>query len=218
MNIIDAILTLIRRNNFDLVENDSKKDAKHNDFKNYVKNIFANSFDLKNNISELERRWAETFSFIGTQVETPDLILRYGDAVEVKTILLRQNDNEESIPKKNILLSNVPPMQFLDRENPLISKNCREFMEWQKISGKDIIYVVGVLKEKQLHCLSMVYGQDYFASNDCYSGIRDKIKELYKDKIIKNNPKEIKELARINDFDPLGLTQARLYAHWYIKF
>ena len=218
MNIIDAILTLIKRNNFDLVENDSAKDAKHNDFKNYVKNIFSDSFHLKNNISELKRSWYETFSFIGSQVETPDLMLRNGDAVEVKTILLRQNDTEESIPAKNILLSNVPPMKFLYQNAPLISDNCRYFMHRENIFRKDIIYVVGVVKEKRLCCLSMVYGRDYCAANDYYNKIRKDIKKLYEKekKIIHDNLETKKELARIMNFDPLGLTQVRLNANWYI--
>ena len=65
----------------------------------------------------------------------------------------------------------------------------------------------------------MVYGRDYCASNDYYKNIRNRIKKLYENEkeLIQDNLEKVKELARIINFDPLGLTQVRLNANWQIK-
>lgn len=51
---------------------------------NYVKDIFANSFDL----SEQERmqKFNEIFSYLGNQNNPPDIMLRNGDAIETKKV------------------------------------------------------------------------------------------------------------------------------------
>jgi hypothetical protein len=51
---------------------------------NYVKDIFANSFDL----SEIERieKLNKVFSYLGNQNNPPDIILRNGDAIETKKV------------------------------------------------------------------------------------------------------------------------------------
>ncbi len=237
-NIIDAILTLFEIQNFDLTESTNK------DFKKYIMDIFADSFYREDDFKEV-------FSYIGTQSETPDLILRDGDAVVIKSIKVNSDndilENENSRSLSNIkcflftenykeiaevkplngevLLNNVPPMQILQMNDPLISKNCRDILYWEDNSlfeprppKRDIIYVVGGLEENQLRCLSMVYGRDYCASNDYYNNIRRKIKNLYQnEEMIQNNLETVKELAQIDEFDPLGLTGAKLYVNWQIK-
>lgn len=215
MDIIGAILTLIKQNNFKLTADDSENDAKHQDFKNYVKNLFGNSF-----------------SYIGNPANTPDLMLREGDAIEIASVRCQlegekffQCDDkkitETDSPVGDVLLNNVPPMQFLDKFNPLISKKCRESGDWGRNRQRDIIYVVGVLEENRLRCLSMVYGRDYCAKNDYYSDVRRYIRGRLNDEKISlamhTNSEKSHELARINRFDPLGLTSARLYTHWRIK-
>ena len=51
---------------------------------NYVKDIFANSFELP----EVERleKFKEVFSYLGNQNNPPDIILRNGDAIETKKV------------------------------------------------------------------------------------------------------------------------------------
>jgi hypothetical protein len=51
---------------------------------NYVKDIFANSFDLPE-IDRL-RKFNEVFSYLGNQNNPPDIILRNGDAIEIKKV------------------------------------------------------------------------------------------------------------------------------------
>ena len=86
-NIIDAIVTLVRRNEFNLLHShvgNNRANHMGEALELYVKNLFADSFDC----SEGERleKWAETFSYIGNSNNPPDFMLKFGDAVEFKNM------------------------------------------------------------------------------------------------------------------------------------
>lgn len=210
-NIIDAIITLVKSNEFTLVEESAT--AKYIDFKTYVRQLFAGHSEV------------ETFSYIGKPANTPDMMLAGGDAIEVKCIRTNPMDKfypiddikitEEDTPSGDVLLNNVPPMQFLRRDNPFLTRKCREAERWVV---KDVLYVVGVMVQNRIKCLSMVYGRDYCAGNGVYDNFRQDIKNLYErnDDIIVNSD-AYRELARIYELDPLGIAGARLYAHWRLR-
>lgn len=50
----------------------------------YIKDLFANSFDLSG--VERNRRLNEVFSYLGNNSNVPDAMLKNGDAIEVKKI------------------------------------------------------------------------------------------------------------------------------------
>ncbi len=131
-------------------------------FEEYVKNLFADSFDLPE--TEKLERWSETFSYLGNNANPPDMMLKNGDAVEVKKI-----ESHDAA----LALNSSYPKQFLRKDNPLISNACREAENW---TTKDILYVVGVVNGDKLKCLCMIYGRDYCASEECYERIRQRIK------------------------------------------
>ena len=156
-NIVDAIVTLIARNDFNLTAargSHNRANSQGDALENYIKNLFADTFDC----SETERlkKWSETFSWLGNSSNPPDFMLKGGDAVEVKKI--------ES-PDAAIALNSSPPKHTLKNSSPLISRACREAEDW---SEKEIIYTVGVVNGNSLKHLCMVYGRDYCASEECY--------------------------------------------------
>ena len=138
-NIIDAICTLVKRGDNRLVAaqgGSNRINAMGYALEDYVKNLFANSFDCL----ERERfeKWSETFSYLGNDANPPDIMLKDGDAVKVKKI---QSDNAA------LALNSSQPKHTLHRANPLLSKACREAEEWIE---KDIIYTVGVVNGNRL--------------------------------------------------------------------
>lgn len=204
-NIINAISTLVRKNNFSLIDSlrtNNRINLQGDALELYVKNLFVDTFDY----AETERlvAWNKIFSYFGNNSNPPDFMLRNGDAVEVKKI--------ES-PNSALALNSSYPKHTLKSSSPLISKACREAEDWAE---KDIIYVVGVVNGNKIKRLCMVYGKDYCASNECYDKIRQQIKSGV-EIIPQVEFAQTRELGRVNRIAPLGITYLRIRGMWHIE-
>jgi len=171
----------------------------------YVQDAFANTLN-KDNLEEKDREKiiSEIFSYKGNSRNPPDIILKNGDAIEVK-----------KIEKKNssIALNSSYPKHKLYSTDSRITNACRNCEEW---TTKDIIYVVGTITDKKLRSLWFIYGDCYAASAESYTSIYRKIKEsihsLKEVEFTKTN-----ELGKINKIDPLGITNLRIRGMWHIE-
>lgn len=168
----------------------------------YIKDIFCNSLDLKMN--EKLEAFSEHFSYIGNQNNPPDIIIRGGDAVEVKKI--------EGL-NSGIALNSSYPKDKLYANSSMITKECRDCENWVE---KDLLYVIGVAKHDVLKSLWFVYGDCYAANKAVYERIREKISsgllELRDVEFAETN-----ELGRVNRVDPLGITYLRIRGMWHIE-
>lgn len=204
-NIINAIVNLVKHSTLILAEQNGGNN-RANDMgtalEDYIKNLFSDSFGLSTK-DRLEK-WQEVFSYLGNNSNPPDIMLRNGDAIEVKKIQTKGS---------SLALNSSYPKHTLKATNPLINNACKDAEEWEE---KDMIYVIGVVKDNYLHSLCMVYGTEYCASDEIYSNIRRRIK----DSVI-NTPgvenEETKELGHINKVDPLGITYLRVRGMWGIE-
>ncbi len=111
---------------------------------NYVKEIFANSFELP----EVERleKFNEVFSYLGDQNNPPDIILRNGDAIETKKV---------QSPTSALALNSSYPKAKLFADSSMLTKACKTCEEWVE---KDIIYIVGYTTDSDIKYLWFVYG------------------------------------------------------------
>lgn len=207
MNIINAIINLINNPIIKLV-NDYKGRNRANNvgdaLEEYVKDLFADSFDLSE--SDRLERVSEVFSYLGNNSNPPDIMLKNGDAIEVKKI---ESDGSA------LALNSSYPKQKLFSDSPMINKACKEAEIWTE---KDMIYVVGIVNKKtnELKHLCMVYGLDYCAVDECYSRIKKTIK-MGVESIQGIEFAESKELGHINKVDPLGITYMRVRGMWGIE-
>ncbi|NMG22051.1 NgoPII family restriction endonuclease [Brasilonema bromeliae] len=168
----------------------------------FVKDIFAETLSQSEQALKNER-YSEVFSYIGNQNNPPDLILKNGDAIEVKKI--------ESL-KASIALNSSYPKSKLYYDSPLITKHCRQCEDWQE---KDIIYVIGVPENKKLKILWFIYGDCYAADREIYERIAKKISSgITEIKDVEFS--ETRELGRVNKVDPLGITYLRIRGMWGI--
>lgn len=169
----------------------------------YVKDVFCNSIN-EDDISKKNEIFSEYFSYIGNQNNPPDIIIKEGDAIEVKKL--------ETI-NSALALNSSYPKDKLYSDSPMITRECRECENWRE---KDIIYIVGVTKENKLKSLWFVYGDCYAANKDIYERIRNKIssglRELQDIELAETN-----ELGRVNKVDPLGITYLRIRGMWHIE-
>ena len=205
MNIINAIYNLVNNPVVNVVSYYTGKNRANNAgdaLEEYVKDLFANTFDM----SERKRleQINKVFSYLGNNSNPPDAMLRGGDAIETKKI---ETNNA------SIALNSSYPKHNLRNDSSMISTACRSAEKWDI---KDMIYVVGVVNDKKLKHLAMVYGLDYCASEECYSRIKSTIKDGV-EVIPGVEFAETKELGHINKVDPLGITYMRVRGMWGIQ-
>ena len=204
-NILDAVKNLVTRNNIDLKifgVADNRINSVGSGLENYVKNLFADTFDCTEN--ERLINWSKIFSYIGNDNNPPDIMLRNGDAVEVKKIQSKDSA---------LALNSSYPKHILKVSDSMISNACRSAENW---SEKDLIYVVGVVQNNKLKHLCMIYGRNYCASEECYNKIREQIKHGVENiPAVKFSP--TRELGRVNNTDPLGITYLRIRGMWHIE-
>ena len=204
-NIINAIENLVNNPINKLVEYYQGRNRANNmgdALEEYVKDLFADTF----NCSESERleKISKVFSYLGNNANPPDGMLWYGDAIEVKKI--------EKITS-SLALNSSYPKHTIFSSSSMISKACKNAEQWDE---KDIIYIVGVVDNNKLKNLCMVYGLDYCASDECYTRIKNTIKNGV-ESIENVEFSETKELGRINRVDPLGITYLRVRGMWGIE-
>ncbi len=168
----------------------------------YIKDLFCDSLN-ENDPKKKDEIYSKYFSYIGNQNNPPDIIIKQGDAIEVKKI--------ESL-RSGIALNSSYPKDTLYSDSPMITAACRDCEDWKE---KDLIYVVGVSKDKKLKALWLVYGNCYSASKEVYERVSDKVSkgvnELQDIEFSKT-----KELGRVNKVDPLGITYLRIRGMWGI--
>jgi len=171
----------------------------------FVKNAFSNNFNTTDESTKITK-YAEVFSYEGSQTRPPDLMIKGGDSIEVK--------KTESILSELQLNSSHPKAKLLANSH-LINNHCRTCEKWEE---KDIIYaIVHVPKSsKILSSLWLVYGNIYAADDDVYTNLKATIAES-----LENTPEinfsETKELGRVNYVDPLKITNMRIRGMWLLQ-
>ena len=169
----------------------------------YIKDLFCNSLSE----SDLEKKneiYSKYFSYIGNQNNPPDIMIKQGDAIEVKKI--------ESL-RSGIALNSSYPKDKLFSDSPMITSACRLAEDWQE---KDLIYVIGVSTDGKLKALWFVYGNCYAANKETYERVRDKISKGINE-LQDVEFSETNELGRVNKVDPLGITYLRIRGMWGIE-
>ena len=203
--IVDAIENLVR-NPVVMLGREYKSRNRANSagdaLEEYVKDMFAGTFDSgpQERLEGIE----SAFSYLGNNSNPPDSMLRGGDAIEVKKI--------ESLDA-SLALNSSYPKHTIKASSPMISEACRDAECWNE---KDMLYVVGIVRQNMLRHLAMVYGLDYCASEVCYQNLKERIASGV-NAIEGVEFSETRELGRINKVDPLGITYMRVRGMWGIE-
>ncbi len=170
----------------------------------YIKDIFCETLNNEDSIKKSEI-FSEFFSYLGNQNNPPDIMIRGGDAIEVKKI---------GGPNSGIALNSSYPKDKLYADSPMITTACRDCEDWKE---KDILYVIGVVNtDNILKSLWFVYGDCYAADKDIYERIRNKISKGLRE-LPDVEFAETNELGRVNKVDPLGITYLRIRGMWGIE-
>lgn len=204
-NILEAIYNIANQPDFIIKDSHSGRNRANSmgdALENYIKDAFAGTFE----IDDKERNiiFNREYSWLGTQNNPPDIMIKNGDAIEVKKI-----ENATS----NLALNSSYPKDILRSTNPMITRECKICENWTE---KDLIYCIGHIKDNDLKSLWMVYGSIYSAQYETYERIKNTISSGIQtiDNVVFS---ETKEFARVNRVDPLGITSLRIRGMWQIE-
>lgn len=204
-DILQAIYNIIKFKNFNINNYALGRNRINNmggSLENFIKDAFAGTLNESDEQTRL-KIFQEKFSWLGAQNNPPDIMIRGGDAIEVKKI---QSANSQ------IALNSSYPKDKLTKNNPMLTRACRDCEAWQE---KDLIYCIGHTTDRKLLSLWMVYGSLYAADANTYQNIKGII-EAGITEIPNITFSKTKELGRINQVDPLGITNLRIRGMWEI--
>ena len=205
-NILEAIINIANNPILNIRNHYSGRNRANNvgeALETFVKDAFANMI-IATDEQERMKRYNEVFSWLGNQNHPPDIMIRNGDAIEVKKTQSANSDLalNSSYPKSNIQSS-----------SSMITQECRVCEDWTE---KDLIYCVGHTTDEAVNSLWMVYGNIYAAKHETYQIIKQKITDGINE--IPNVELAItNELGRVNRVDPLGITNLRIRGMWQIQ-
>lgn len=86
INILDAIFNIVNYPIFDIKAHYSGRNRANSvgeALETYIKDAFANTFETENEKERL-KQFNEKFSWLGNQNHPPDIMIKSGDAIEVK--------------------------------------------------------------------------------------------------------------------------------------
>ncbi len=207
-NLLSSIINLIRFKNTDLSDYDTSYEIGINSegerLEFYIKDSLSNAFDVVGK-ADKEKKYSEEFSWLGNQNNPPDIIIKNGDAYEIK---------KTKTASPTIALNSSPPKSVLHSNDPRIIAGCRncDGGNWDQ---KDIYYVMGHVRDNTLHHLFYVQGKCYAATREVYARIADVITSAITSADLEL--KETRELGRVNRVDPLGITDLRIRGMWQIQ-
>ena len=205
-NILDAIVTIANNPILEIKSHYSSRSRVNNvgeALETFVKDAFANSIQATDEKARMER-YNEVFSWLGNQNHPPDIMIRQGDAIEVKKTQSANSD---------LALNSSYPKSNIQSNSTLITQECRTCEEWAE---KDLIYCVGHTDDERVHSLWMVYGNIYAAKHDTYQVVKQKITDGINE-IPHVELAETNDLGRVNRVDPLGITNLRIRGMWQIQ-
>lgn len=207
-NILTAIKNIVENSSFDVIENSNEVIQNRANqmgaaLEDYVKNAFANC--IGKNKEEIVKARNQTFSYLGNNTNPPDAMLKGSDAIEIKKL--------ESLGTSQLQLNSSFPKNKLHIDNPKISNTCRTCEVWNE---KDMLYVVGQVKNQEIHNLFFIYGDLYCDSHEVYENVENVIKKGI-DSLEGVELADTNELGRVNKVDHLGISDLRIRGMWLIK-
>lgn len=174
-NILEAIINISKLKNLEIKEFNSGNNRAINmgeGLENFVKNAFSNAFEVEDK-NEQNKIYYENFSYQGSKRTPPDLMLRGGDALEVK--------KTETLSTE-LQLNSSHPKAKLYSSSTLINAHCKNCEEWET---KDFIYVIGHLpKSNYLSSLWFIHGEIYAADENVYTDLKNLYLNYYKIRIV----------------------------------
>lgn len=210
-NLLRAIINIASFKNNDLKGYSStylnRINATGEQLEFYIKDAIASSFMLTQD--KKEETYSKVFAWLGVQNNPPDMIIKNGDAFEIKKI--------ESL-KSALALNSSPPKNKLLADDIRITADCKK-CDGGNWNEKELFYVIGNAKSGIVNYLFFVHGTCYAADHSVYEKVHKPIKkevDQVLDSLGLEKGKTV-ELGKVRRVDPLGITELRIRGMWSIE-
>lgn len=209
-NIIDSILNVLQVENFNLRETlirTNRANSMGDALEKFTLDLFSGNLMIEDEDEKL-RNIDRVFSYVGNDSNPPDAMIRNGDAIEIKKIETRGT---------RLQLNSSSPHRYLLSTDDKLTQRARDAEEWTQ---KDMIYVVGVIKDNRLIELAIIDSNTYVAST-CYGELFTNVKNALTEAIENTNIEDIEwaetaELGRVNNVDANRITSLRIRPMWLL--
>ncbi|MDD3773370.1 MAG: NgoPII family restriction endonuclease [Weeksellaceae bacterium] len=166
-NILEAIVNIAKNPIYTIRNHYSGRNRMNNvgeALETFIKDAFVNTIQPEDEQVKM-RRYSEEFSWLGNQNHPPDIMIKGGDAIEVKKTQSANSD---------LALNSSYPKSTVQASSTMITQSCRTCEDWTE---KDLIYCVGHTTDDSIKSLWFVYGNIYAANHETYQIIKQKITE-----------------------------------------
>ena len=122
-NILEAIVNIANLTNLEVNEltfGNNRATNVGDGLEVFVKDAFSNTIATIDKVDKINK-YSEIYSYEGSQTRPPDLMIKGGDAIEVK--------KTETISSELQLNSSHPKSKMISTSH-LINKHCRECEDW----------------------------------------------------------------------------------------
>lgn len=199
-----ANLKKIGGKNLDVVYSDTNRVSGEGlSFEYFVKDLYCNSFNI-DDFDEKTTVHENFLSYKGATNNPPDFIIKGSDAAEVKKV---------GSYGSQIQLNSSKPKSKLLSTNERIKEDCLHCEDdiggWDE---KDLIYIIGTVKDYILENIWFLYGDCYAARNEIYTNLTNSIEEHIDQ--LGENMSDTNELGRLNYVDPLQISSLRIRGMW----
>lgn len=203
MNALYAIKNIVNDEKLEVRESDkfsNKMNLQGESFESYIKSAFSDTIGFQDGIGK-NLRHNKVFSYLGNQTNPPDMMLKGGDAIEVKKL---------ASSGAYLQMNSSYPERILKRDSTMITESCRNCEEWTQ---KDLIYCIGVLNKSAIKSIWVIDAHLLASDERTYLRVRDSIKKSVS-ALDGLEMHDTKELAKVKKVDPLGITQLRVRGMW----
>ena len=200
-NILEAIFNISQLEELtvkDITFGNNRATSVGDGLESFIKDAFTNTFNETDKKRKLDK-YNKAFSYQGSSRTPPDLMLKRGDAIEVK---------KTGSIKSDLQLNSSHPKAKLFSSSSLINNHCINCEDW---TVKDFIYAIGHIPKgtKTLSSLWFIDGLIYAADEDVYLSLKETLTNN-----IETTPNidfsPTNEIGRVNSVDPLKITNLRI--------
>jgi hypothetical protein len=137
------------------------------------------------------------------------MIIQGGDAIIIKTI---------KTCKGSFTINNYPPKNRLMWNDPWVLKNCRR-VDGGQWNSKDVFYVTGWIEKGRIKYLIFIQGTCFIPEEKVYNTKINNLKKNIFNYLESEGLQTIKtnSLGKVNNIDPLGVTNLRIKSVWSVK-
>lgn len=122
-NILEAICNIVEHESYEIRDQYTGRNRMNgmgDTLENFVKDAFADTLQLSDEQQRLITH-NQVFTWLGSQNNPPDMMLRGADAIEVK---------KTQSPNSAVALNSSYPKAYLNASNHMVTDDCRACEDW----------------------------------------------------------------------------------------